>query len=300
MQNITFRQAGIEDIPLLVQNIIFVSLKPNSHCLHSWAGDSPADLTADFQAAFEAGEMFYILACSGPCIIGAMGGEFDPELERVWLHGPHVFAGAWSSLAPNLYEELLQILPPNATRWDAFLNVKNNNGIDFYRKHGYTQGTVTHDYQLNRSRRIDCPADACTKLTSLHHASFVTLFDQLFPDTYYSAQALLQLHGGSHCIYVVAEGERVLGFSVAALEDDAAKAEVQFIGIAETERNKGYGRQLLARAVDWLFDEKAATEIALTVEDSLTNARGLYESVGFMLNFSGLPLSKKKVKPLEL
>ncbi|MBU0935262.1 MAG: GNAT family N-acetyltransferase [Spirochaetes bacterium] len=300
MQTIIYRQATVEDIPLLVQNIIYSSMRPNNHCLHSWAGDSPAELTADFRAGFEAGEMFYILACSGQAIIGAMGGEYDPELNRIWLHGPHVFTGSWSILATRLYEELLVILPATTERWEAFLNTKNTAGIDFYRKHGFTQGSVSHDYRLAKSRRVDCPKDKCVKLSAEYHASFTALFNRLFPETYYTADALIQMHNLSHHISILPDAGTIAGFSVAFLETSGSKGEVQFIGVAEEKRGQGYGRQLLASAVDWLFDERNAEDIILNVEENLVNAKGLYESVGFTLSFSGLPLTRKKVRPLEL
>lgn len=300
MQNIIYRQATLEDIPLLVQNIIFASMKPSNHCLHSWAGDTPADLTADFTAAFEDGELYYILAVSGPCIIGAIGGEYDHDLERVWLHGPHVFTGSWSILAARLYEELMLILPATATRWDAYLNTKNANGIDFYRKHGFSQGLVSHDYHLNINRRVSLACEDCRLLDAHLQDQFCSLFNRLFPATYYSAEALVQMQGMSHFIHIIEQDGRLAGFSVAALENGSSKGEIQFLGVSEDFRSRGFGKRLLAKAVDYLFDSKDVTEIALNVEDNLTNARGLYESLGFVLSYSGMPLSRKKVKPLEL
>jgi len=300
MENIIYRQATLEDIPLLVQNIIFSSMKPNNHCLHSWAGDTPADLIADFTAAFEDGELYYILAVSEPCIIGAMGGEYDYAMERVWLHGPHVFTGSWSLLATRLYEELMLVLPATAVRWDAFLNIKNSNGIDFYRKHGYTQGIISHDYHLNISRRVTFACDDCVLLKADQHDQFIELFSRLFPATYYSAQALIQMQGMSHFIHTIEDDGKLAGFSIAALESGSSKGEIQFLGVDEPWRAKGLGKRLMAKAVDYLFDNKEVTEIALNVEDNLTNARGLYESIGFVLSYSGLPLTRKKVKPLEL
>ena len=120
--------------------------------------------------------------------------------------------------------------------------------------------------------------------------AFKQLYDALFPKAYYSADRVLQMD--SHHVLVLAEGARVLGFAVASTEDGEA-GEVQFLGVAEESRGQGYGRRLLLSAVDWLLDEAGVSRVTLNMGDELVHARGLYESVGFRLRFTGVGASRR-------
>ena len=113
----------------------------------------------------------------------------------------------------------------------------------------------------------------------------------MFPKAYYSADRVLDMDGQSHRVLVLSEGPRVLGFVVASTEDGET-GEVQFLGVAEGSRRRGYGRRLLLSGVDWLLDEAGVSRVTLNVGDELDHARGLYESVGFRLRFTGVGASR--------
>ena len=124
-------------------------------------------------------------------------------------------------------------------------------------------------------------------LEKAQQASFIELFDTLFPKAYYSAERIIEMIGQSHQVVIATEGEQVLGFAVASAEGSRS-GEIQFLGVREDNRRQGYGRRLLLSALDWLLDSAAVSRVSLNVGDEQVHARGLYESVGFRLRFTGI------------
>lgn len=99
--------------------------------------------------------------------------------------------------------------------------------------------------------------------------------------------------GQSHQVLVAAEGQEVLGFVVVSVEEGLSAGEIQFLGVREDCRRQGYGRRLLLSAIDWLWDRGGVAGICLNVGEEQFSARGLYESVGFRLRYTGIGLRKE-------
>jgi ribosomal protein S18 acetylase RimI-like enzyme len=79
---------------------------------------------------------------------------------------------------------------------------------------------------------------------------------------------------------------------VMSAEEGSSIGEIQFLGVREGYRRQGYGRRLLLAAIDWLLDRAGVSLVCLNVGEDLVHARGLYESVGFKLRFTGVGLEK--------
>ena len=137
----------------------------------------------------------------------------------------------------------------------------------------------------NRSRRN---WSACDSLDPLHAQQFVALHDSVFPRTYATGQRILDKLDDAHRVFVHAEGDEVQGYAYAAIEEESGDGSVEFIGVREDARGKGLGRKLLQTALHWLFEVKQVPQATLVVNDDLTNARALYESVGFRLKYTGV------------
>lgn len=83
----------------------------------------------------------------------------------------------------------------------------------------------------------------------------------------------------------------MLGYIYAVVDDaDENLGYIEYVGVAEQARGQGIGGKLLRTALIWLFSEKDVREVGLNVDDTNTNARGLYEKVGFRLKYSGVNL----------
>jgi ribosomal protein S18 acetylase RimI-like enzyme len=98
--------------------------------------------------------------------------------------------------------------------------------------------------------------------------------------------------GHTHQVVVAAEGEEILGFVVVSVGDNRSTGEIQFVGVREDCKRQGLGRRLLLSAIDWLLDTAGVSAVRLSVSEELVGARGLYESVGFRLRFTGVGFRK--------
>ena len=292
MSDFALRIAERDDYGDLAEWLVRVSQAPERHCLHTWSGQSAAALRQQLLAYLYDSELCYVLAEKDGRLAGAMGGEYDESLGRGWLHGPHVMAGDWEGVAAALWARLLEALPASIGQLDAFLNVENRRARGFYAGQGFEEREhLNHEFWLLPGDRVVAGERGCTPVGRDQEASFKQLYDMLFPKAYYSADRVLDMDGQSHRVLVLSEGPRVLGFVVASVEDGET-GEVQFLGVAEESRYRGYGRRLLLSAVDWLLDKAGVSRVTLNVGDELVHARGLYESVGFRLRFTGVGTSR--------
>lgn len=293
MQEIIFRVAQRKDYQYLSRWIVEVSQSPEQHCLHSWASESADELCQQLLGYLDDSELCYILAFQHDNIVGAMGSEYDEELGRAWLHGPHAITENWTTIASGLFTRVLQELSDAITDLNAYLNIENIRGDEFYTQQGFKEKDYrSHEYWLLPADRVALREIPCEVLEKQHEASFVKLFHAIFPMAYYSGERILKMIGASHQVFVAVEKNAVAGFVVVSIDESSITGEVQFLGVREDQRGQGYGKQLLLSATNWLLDKANVSKIALNVADDLANARGLYESVGFTLKFTGLGLRK--------
>jgi len=292
-QDLIFRVAQPNDYQELSRWIVEISQKPEQHCLHSWSGDSAEALCRQLLIYLEESELCYVLAFLEDKLVGAMGSEYDQELGRGWLHGPHVITENWDTIALELFKRLLKEMPSLITTLDAYLNVENVRGRRFYSQQGFTaRENFSYDYWLLPKDRVISDESRCGLVEKQHEASFLSLFHATFPTAYYSGERILQMIGRSHQVFIAAEGKEVLGFVVVSIDESGATGEIQFLGVREESRGQGHGKRLLLSAIDWLLESAGVSRVCLNVGEEVAHARSLYESVGFKLQSTGVGLKK--------
>ena len=294
MKDIIFRVARREDYHPLAQWIVAISQVPQQHCLHSWSGDRADALCQQWLSYLDDSELSYVIAFQEGDIVGAMGGEYDEALGRGWLHGPHATGETWETMAAELFTRLLAELPASIVELNAYLNVENERGRRLYAQRGFKEReSQSHEYWLSPSDRVVPGERPYGFLEERHEASFVSLYEALFPTAYYSGERMLSMIGTSHQVFAVAEGNEVLGFAAVSVDESASTGEIQFLGVREDRRGQGYGKRLLLWTTDWLLECAGVSRVCLNVGGDVANARGLYESVGFKLQFTGVGLQKR-------
>ena len=293
MGKMAFRVAHEGDLSELVPWLIRMSQVPERQCLHTWSGESPEELRERLLGYLSDGELVYCIASRDGGLVGAMGSEYDEELMRAWLHGPHAEEQGWERIAGDLYSMLYEALPPGIKQWDSYLNVKNTRGRRFYAERGFRERENTScEFWLNRKERVTSGDAGGVPLGEGHQVSFMRLYERQFPEAYYSPGRIIEMIGKSHQVFVIPDGEEVMGYAVVVVSENGETGELQFVGVREECRGRGYGRRLILAATDWLFDHAGVSRISLNVNQDLAGARRLYESVGFRLRFEGIGLTR--------
>ena len=255
MQDIAFRVAQRDDYKELASWLVAMGQPPEQQCLHTWSGQSADALWGQLLDYWDASELCYVVAWQDGRLVGAMGSEYDQELERGWLHGPHAAPEDWDAIATALFTRALAELPGCIRQLDAYLNIENVRGRRFYARQGFTEReSLSHEFWLTPADRVVSGDRRCRLLGRQHEASFKRLYRALFPTAYYTGERVLEMIGQSHQVLVVAQGDEVLGFAVVSVDESLSMGEIQFLGVREEHRRQGVGRRLLLAAIDWLLD----------------------------------------------
>lgn len=282
-----------EEFPMLADWLVSINQQPEQHCLHSWSGQNSTSLCQQLMTYYDDGELIYLAAWQSGQLVGALGAEYDESLDRGWLHGPHVLTADWHNVADQLYTRILTELPEAIDHLDTYLNVENERGREFYRQHGFKErDRYNCDFRLTRADHVQNDQSLAVNLTEKQRASFIELFERLFPNAYYRAERVVDMGEDSHQVFIIPQDDTVLGFAVVSVEGDGSIGEVQFFGVHEQHRQQGYGKQLLQSAINWLLDEAGVEMVTINVSEDLEHARALYESVGFRLWWRGIGLRK--------
>jgi len=295
MHNISIRAAKAEDFETISKLIADQNKNPETHCIQSDTGNNYQSIQNEIiRLASEAGICF-IMAFHNGELIGTLGCELDQELGRGWARGPFIISktNEWEKVASALLQGLQNTLPSTIHWLDSFLNIANERGNKFYFAHGFQQLRLVHVYVAKAFENPLGNLSTCKPIDPLQAQNFVALHESIFAQTYTTGQRILNKLDNNHQVFVYTQGDEFLGYLYASIEEDTGDGSVEFIGVQEDARGKGIGRQLLQTALQWLFEGKKVHQAILVVNDNLTNARSLYESVGFRLKYTGVHARKE-------
>jgi len=294
VKNIEIRKIQNSEFDIVARLIVDQNKNPATHCLQS-------DTSADYEGVRrEIGnlaaksEICFVAAFQANQLVGTLGCELDEEMGRGWLRGPFVLAddGDWDKLALALLKELLSILPPAVCWVDSFLNIANEQGNHFYLANGFEQLRLVHVYTALPPEKPTALSPSCQILSRAHGQEFVALHNTIFPQTYATGERILDRLDDDHQVFVFTKNGALLGYLYAVIDKEAQEGLVDFLGVSVEARGQGIGRQLLQTALHWFFAVKKMPQAGLVVNDNLTNARSLYEKVGFKLKYTGVHTRK--------
>ena len=291
--DISIHVASKDEFPQTAGLIVEQNQSPERQCIHSSVGNQAEDILQVMLKWDEIGEIVFVVAQQGERLVAALGSEFDEGLGRGWLWGPYALAQDCRSLAIRLYQALLEALPAPIRQLDAFLNVLNQQGQDFYRDLGFSATNLAHVYSAKSLMAPVNELQVCPRLAPEYNQDFITLHSTIFPGAYYSAERVIEQSDDHNQVFVYLDSNQVLGYVYASLSSESQEGEVEFLGVRGDARGRGIGRLLLQTALCWLFEELNALQVTLTVNQDNVNARALYESVGFQLRYTGIGLETK-------
>jgi ribosomal protein S18 acetylase RimI-like enzyme len=214
-------------------------------------------------------------------LVGAFGFEADTELGRAWLFGPFVRHSAWAATADRLWAALQPLLPGGLREHELFYNTKNANCLAFAERHGFPLHGDSAILRFGRDALASLPEAQAQELQPSQHAAFEALHAQTFPNTYYSGPQMLGFIDEHHKVFVLAEGDVLLGYAYIVVRPTFGEATVEFIGVDEQMRGRGFGARLLVASLRWMFSFPGVHESFLTTGAENRAAIGLYSKAGF-------------------
>ena len=258
---------------------------PATQCLHS--GEHVDEILDVFQK--DSLLNFVLLRSADNTLIGAMGCEVEDG--RGYLQGPFVNALDFAAIASELWVALQTQTPP-LTRWDAFLNSRNERGASFYLDHGFRRGQGAQVYVMPAAALQPLDDEAARRFTPDCAAGVRTLHERAFPDNPLALEPFLNPDDEDHRLFVCSVGNQCVGYIAASINDSPREGYIELLAVDASVRNRGYGRRLLLTAAHWLIRERGMPQVGLTVRDMRADARRLYERSGFELLYAGIGYSR--------
>ncbi|MEM7111068.1 MAG: GNAT family N-acetyltransferase [Chloroflexota bacterium] len=283
------RRVEKKEFPQVAQLIAAYNAKPETQCIHS--GEGVEAILKQIEIWDEGDEILFVAGWQDGELVAVFGSEYDVADGKSWLWGPFVQD---EETAVSLFNHLLTHLPPEITQLTSYLHEANQAGNSFYQQQGFVRPRVAHVYVAPRPDQLVAPQRMAVEMASTHSEALIGLHKQTFPTTWFSGKEIVSKLGEKDKVFVFAEGEQLLGYIYARLDEASAEGYVEFLGVDKVARGQGLGRLLLQTAVYWLFSTFSVPQIALNVDDGNDNARGLYESAGFHLHFTGVAMSRKR------
>ncbi len=230
----------------------------------------------------------FVLAKDGAQICAGIGFDLDLERGRAYVWGPFVFTGAPGSseeLVRQLWQQARALLPAQITLLDVFCNAANHTVRAWATALGLPLRGEELIYVLKREEFTPTPG-AIQPLRPEQHAAFIALHEQTFPNTYYNGSTIIERINTERQVFASGSGAALDGYIYVEAMPEHGEGMIEFVGVAPAARGQGLAKQLLAHALEWMFQWATINEIELVVNARNTAAQRLYQSAGFSLRFT--------------
>jgi RimJ/RimL family protein N-acetyltransferase len=226
------------------------------------------------------GQSFFIAENEGR-IVGAVGFDIDSDdgIAEVW--GPFVSDNLpFREVAMPLWSAAVQGLDSVRT-FLFFVNEENTDASAMAEQLG---GVHSGQHLILRVQTGAVPGGDHPAIPAedRHLKAFRVLHDRAFPETYLSAEEILDLRDDNHRLLVIPEGETgVKGYVYTEADTIHGEGSIEFLAVGEAHRRQGLGTKLLRAGLGELFRHAEVKEVRITVGADNLAAIGLYEAAGF-------------------
>lgn len=283
------RKVKPEELKAMAQFMAEMNTRPEQHSLH--CDQNVTDVTNNLLAMSRPEDNFVVAIESGR-IMGAVGGDYNDDKSRMWLWGPFVDGENWEEVATALLNDLRTLWPAELEYAYSHLNHTNQRGHAFFLSQGFSLHGVYHTYQATRPDTFPI-APPLPELTAAQHQSYVALHNLAFPNTFHTGRDIFNFLDDNRKLFVIGDEQTIQGYVEVSVNQHPLEGYIEFLAIRPEHRGQGLGRKLLTYAMHWCFNSRQLPSVHLTVRDGNDNARSLYESVGFQLQYTGLSAKGK-------
>ena len=223
-------------------------------------------------------------------IVGAVVGDWDPDLGRAWILGPWVVGDddAWRRWARPLLDSVLDQLPESIDDWELAADESHARMAELGAQLGLPASEVNHVYSVDAATVETWPAPSgeVRPATRADVETIRPLHDREFPASYATADHLVpEPPDDKFQVVIAADGPQLLGYAAGRVQADG-EGYLDFIAVADVARGRGVGRDLMAAVCRTVIAGATTGKLHLTVQDHRTPARRMYESLGFQRSLS--------------
>ncbi|MDR7856741.1 GNAT family N-acetyltransferase [Tissierella sp.] len=222
----------------------------------------------------------FIIAREDDEVIGVLGFDADMERNSAEIWGPFIKKENWS-IAADMWEKMMEILPEKIESISMFINNKNSNCLkladilDFSKK---SEESILKFYREN----IDSLDEVnLLELDVKDYEAMKKLHDKSFPNTYYSGEEIISRLNNHRKVFVCKEADKLIAYIYVEAEPEFGEGNIEFFAVNEVQRGKGVGKILLTMGLKWLFSFNSIDSITLCVNAQNEKAINLYKKVGF-------------------
>jgi ribosomal protein S18 acetylase RimI-like enzyme/predicted enzyme related to lactoylglutathione lyase len=216
--------------------------------------------------------------------------EIDPTRRRAWIHGPWVDAAHWDLIAGLLVEALFgEVLPPDVDEVIMSGHQEHQRLAVLAEQHGLLPGPASLVLGIERNQIVGAerpgPAPKVDRLTDACRQTLTGMHDQLFPNTYWTGEQLIDKAGSDIIVLQAVEDDRLVGY-VAIEEQPGPEGYIHFLGVDPDGRRQGTGNALVLAAIQELLKNPGISQVFLSVDSTNAPARALYRSLGFTVELT--------------
>jgi len=273
----------IEDANL--DEVISFVVRQNKDLAHniSYFGDTEEEIRADFAVLLPPPGYGFVATGDEGYVSGFLGVEMDLELGRSWLYGPLVDHPDWNTIADQLYAASLDARPTQITDQELFCHTQNTRVQAFAVRHGFTFHAEGAVLTLDVSKHDRHELFDIVEFDEKYILQFASLHAELFPNTYYSAEQLINLSTeDDKTLLIHLDSGNLAGYVFVQARPASRDGYIDFVGVEQGYRRQGIGRGLVRQAVEWAVERPFVDKITLTVNNENEGAISLYHSLGFV------------------
>lgn len=248
----------------------------------SYFGGAEAEIRADFDTIRPPEGYTYIAISGDGQLTGLLGVELDVELGRCWLMGPLVAHRDWQALAGNLYDAIMAKLPREIVDQEIYCGKQNIRVQEFALAQGFEISAGGAVLTLDLGQRERKPAPKVTPFEERYAPELNELHASLFPNTYYSADQLINLaEEPDKGLFIQTQSGKLAGYTFIQAREAFKDGYIDFLGVVEAFRRQGIALSLVSGALNWVQTFPFAEKATLTVSTENEAALQMYTKLGF-------------------
>ncbi len=220
----------------------------------------------------------FVVAYEKDELVGVLGFDASLESQSAEIWGPFAKEPGWAN---QLWTEMEKLLPSEIHQLNMFTSNHNRNLLSFAKELGFAKQSEQTILTVSREDRMQIKAEPVVELTEEYFSEIIQLHNEAFPETYYNGQQLIERLSTNRKVFIIKKSNQLKGYIYAEAEPAFGEASIEYMAVKDLDRGKGFGKQLINGAIQWLFSYEDIASITLCVNAANETAIKLYKKVGF-------------------